>query len=147
MIAVQGPLALAVLESTVGLTLSDSAADRPQKTLADLKYYWTLPAVFLGNPVLIARTGYTGEDGFELYIDSTEAAALWTALAQAGESHGIVPCGLACRDTLRLEARHSPRASWFGQGRRSIERGRLRGSLGERERPASGCSGARRTRW
>jgi aminomethyltransferase len=104
MIAVQGPLALAVLESTVGLTLSDSAADRPQSTLADLKYYWTLPAVFLGHPVLIARTGYTGEDGFELYIDSTEAAALWTTLAQAGESHGLVPCGLACRDTLRLEA-------------------------------------------
>jgi aminomethyltransferase len=104
MIAVQGPLALAVLESTVGLELAEAAADRPQSTLADLKYYWTLPAVFLGNPVLIARTGYTGEDGFELYIDSTEAAALWTALAQAGESHGIVPCGLACRDTLRLEA-------------------------------------------
>ena len=104
MIAVQGPLALAVLESTVGLSLSEAAADRPQTTLADLKYYWTLPAVFLGHPVLIARTGYTGEDGFELYIDSTEAAALWTALAQAGESHGIVPCGLACRDTLRLEA-------------------------------------------
>ena len=104
MIAVQGPSALAVLESTVGLSLSEAAADRPQSTLADLKYYWTLPAVFLGHPVLIARTGYTGEDGFELYIDSTEAAALWTALAQAGESHGIVPCGLACRDTLRLEA-------------------------------------------
>ena len=104
MIAVQGPSALAVLESTVGLSLSDTAAERPQTTLADLKYYWTLPAVFLSNPVLIARTGYTGEDGFELYIDSTEAAALWTALAQAGEGHGIVPCGLACRDTLRLEA-------------------------------------------
>jgi aminomethyltransferase len=104
MIAVQGPSALAVLESTVGLSLSEAAAERPQSTLADLKYYWTLPAVFLGHPVLIARTGYTGEDGFELYIDSTEAAALWTALAQAGESHGIVPCGLACRDTLRLEA-------------------------------------------
>ena len=104
MIAVQGPSALAVLESTVGLSLSDTAAERPQTTLADLKYYWTLPAVFLGHPVLIARTGYTGEDGFELYIDSTEAAALWTALAQAGEDHGIVPCGLACRDTLRLEA-------------------------------------------
>ncbi len=104
MIAVQGPLALAVLESTVGLELAEAAADRPQSTLADLKYYWTLPAVFLGNPVLIARTGYTGEDGFELYIDVTHAAALWTALAEAGESRGIVPCGLACRDTLRLEA-------------------------------------------
>lgn len=104
MIAVQGPKALAVLESTVGLSLSDAAADRPGSTLADVKYYWTLPAVFLGHPVLIARTGYTGEDGFELYIDSSEAKALWTALAEAGEPHGIVPCGLACRDTLRLEA-------------------------------------------
>jgi aminomethyltransferase len=104
MIAVQGPKALSVLESTVGLELAEAAAARPESTLADLKYYWTLPAVFLGNPVLIARTGYTGEDGFELYIDANVAAQLWVALAEAGAPHGIVPCGLACRDTLRLEA-------------------------------------------
>lgn len=104
MIAVQGPKALSALESTVGLELAEAAGARPESTLADLKYYWTIPAVFLGNPVLIARTGYTGEDGFELYIDANVAAQLWVALAEAGEAHGIVPCGLACRDTLRLEA-------------------------------------------
>ncbi|NBX23977.1 MAG: glycine cleavage system aminomethyltransferase GcvT [Microbacteriaceae bacterium] len=104
MIAVQGPRALAVLESTVGLELAPAAAERAESTLSDLKYYATLPALFLGHPVLIARTGYTGEDGFELYIDATVAAQLWTAIAEAGDPHGIVPCGLACRDTLRLEA-------------------------------------------
>ena len=60
--------------------------------------------MFLGHPVLIGRTGYTGEDGFELYIDQSEAAALWIALSEAGEGRGLVPTGLACRDTLRLEA-------------------------------------------
>jgi len=104
MIAVQGPRARAVLESTVGLQLAPAAADRTESTLGELKYYSTLPALFLSHPVLIARTGYTGEDGFELYIDATVAAQLWTAIAEAGEAHGIVPCGLACRDTLRLEA-------------------------------------------
>ncbi|MEN9751208.1 MAG: hypothetical protein RLZZ600_255 [Actinomycetota bacterium] len=104
LIAVQGPNARAILESTVGLELADSAADRPQASLSDLKYYWSLPAQFLGNSVLIGRTGYTGEDGFELYIDAEHARDLWVALSEAGEAHGLVPAGLACRDTLRLEA-------------------------------------------
>lgn len=104
LIAVQGPKARAILGETVGLQLTPSALDHPQSTLADLKYYWSLPATFLGNPVLIGRTGYTGEDGFELYIDVIQAEALWIALTEAGEGHGLVPAGLACRDTLRLEA-------------------------------------------
>ena len=104
LIAVQGPRALEILQNTVGLQLSDAAAERPQTTLADLKYYWSLPATFVGNPVLIGRTGYTGEDGFELYIDVAQAQALWVALSEAGEGRGLVPAGLACRDTLRLEA-------------------------------------------
>jgi aminomethyltransferase len=104
LIAVQGPRALEILQNTVGLDLAESASERPQSTLADLKYYWSLPAVFLGNPVVIGRTGYTGEDGFELYIDVTQASALWAALTEAGESRALVPAGLACRDTLRLEA-------------------------------------------
>ena len=104
LIAVQGPNALDILQHTVGLELSAEAHDRPENTLESLKYYWSLPAVFLGNPVLIGRTGYTGEDGFELYIDVQHAAALWNALMVAGESRGLVPTGLACRDTLRLEA-------------------------------------------
>ena len=104
LIAVQGPRALDILKSTIGLSLAEAATERPQPSLDELKYYWSLPAVFLGNPVLIGRTGYTGEDGFELYIDVAHAQDLWTALSEAGTSHGLVPAGLACRDTLRLEA-------------------------------------------
>lgn len=104
MIAVQGPNALSILENTVGLHLAAEAADRPESSLEALRYYWSLPGVFLGNPVLIARTGYTGEDGFEVYVDVAHAEELWVALSEAGESRGLVPCGLACRDTLRLEA-------------------------------------------
>ncbi|MEY4039250.1 MAG: hypothetical protein RLZZ52_118 [Actinomycetota bacterium] len=104
LIAVQGPHALDILHHTVGLELSADAADRPEPTLDALKYYWSLPAIFLGNPVLIGRTGYTGEDGFELYVDVQHAAQLWNSLMIAGEGRGLVPTGLACRDTLRLEA-------------------------------------------
>lgn len=104
LIAVQGPASLQILLHTVGLSLAEDAHARPEPTLETLKYYASLPAVFLGHPVLIGRTGYTGEDGFELYIDQSEAAALWIALSEAGEGRGLVPTGLACRDTLRLEA-------------------------------------------
>jgi aminomethyltransferase len=54
--------------------------------------------------VLVARTGYTGEDGFEFYLDPDAAPVLWEALAETGAGAGLVPCGLAARDTLRLEA-------------------------------------------
>lgn len=104
LIAVQGPASLDILLHTVGLSLAEEAHTRPESTLETLKYYYSLPAVFLGHPLLIGRTGYTGEDGFELYIDQSEAAALWIALSEAGEGRGLVPTGLACRDTLRLEA-------------------------------------------
>ena len=104
LIAVQGPASLEILLHTVGLSLAEEARTRPEPTLESLKYYYSLPALFLGHPVLIGRTGYTGEDGFELYIDQSEAAALWIALSEAGEGRGLVPTGLACRDTLRLEA-------------------------------------------
>jgi aminomethyltransferase len=54
--------------------------------------------------VLIGRTGYTGEDGFEIYIPATDAAELWQAATLSGKTRGLQACGLACRDTLRLEA-------------------------------------------
>jgi aminomethyltransferase len=104
LIAVQGPTALDILKHTVGMELSSEAATRPEPTLESLKYYWSLPATFLGNPMIIGRTGYTGEDGFELYVDVQHAAVLWNSVMAAGESRGLVPTGLACRDTLRLEA-------------------------------------------
>lgn len=94
LIAVQGPRALEIVQS-IGLE---------SEPLGDLRYYRATEAVFEGEDVLVARTGYTGEDGFELYIPSDSAEALWDALVLAGEDHGLALCGLAARDTLRLEA-------------------------------------------
>ncbi len=96
LIAVQGPNARAILEATPNLVADGD--------LASLKYYRAMSGAYTDAPVLIARTGYTGEDGFELYIDVSHALALWNALAAAGAAHGLVPAGLASRDTLRLEA-------------------------------------------
>ncbi|MFC1420242.1 glycine cleavage system aminomethyltransferase GcvT [Streptacidiphilus cavernicola] len=92
LIAIQGPEATAILAS-----LTD--ADLP-----GLKYYTCLPATVAGRPALLARTGYTGEDGFELFTAPGDAEHLWSALSAAGAPAGLVPCGLSCRDTLRLEA-------------------------------------------
>ncbi|MFG2161324.1 glycine cleavage system aminomethyltransferase GcvT [Streptomyces olivaceus] len=92
LLAVQGPEASGILK---GLTKAD---------LDGLKYYAGLPGTVAGVPALIARTGYTGEDGFELFVQPAHAVELWEALTRAGEGVGLVPCGLSCRDTLRLEA-------------------------------------------
>ncbi|ARQ68341.1 glycine cleavage system aminomethyltransferase GcvT [Streptomyces marincola] len=92
LIAVQGPASPTILGR---LTDAD---------LAGLKYYAGLPGTVAGRPALIARTGYTGEDGFELFCAPADAEPLWHALTEAGREDGLVPCGLACRDTLRLEA-------------------------------------------
>ncbi len=100
LVAVQGPRALEILQATPGLTAED---------LADLRYYAALEGTFdvagQARPVLVARTGYTGEDGFELFVDADSAGVpLWRALLAAGEPFGLVPAGLAARDSLRLEA-------------------------------------------
>jgi aminomethyltransferase len=95
LIAVQGPNSHAILDATAGLDIPG---------FADLKYYWHLDGTFDGIPVHVGRTGYTGEDGYELYIRASKAADLWRALMAAGEPLGLVPAGLASRDTLRLEA-------------------------------------------
>jgi aminomethyltransferase len=92
LIAVQGPESPGILKS-----LTDSDLD-------GLKYYAGLPGTVAGVPALIARTGYTGEDGFELFVAPEHAEKLWQALTEAGAPAGLVPCGLSCRDTLRLEA-------------------------------------------
>ena len=97
LIAVQGPKALAILDATVGVT--DLGTD-----LHFMKYYRITDAFFRGHPLLVARTGYTGEDGFELYLAADQARELWDALIVAGADKGLVPAGLASRDTLRLEA-------------------------------------------
>ncbi|MBN9238469.1 MAG: glycine cleavage system protein T [Micrococcales bacterium 70-64] len=86
LIAVQGPNARDIVAAVVDLP--------------ELTYY---SAAYAGD-VLVARTGYTGEDGYELYVAVEDAAPLWRALVAAGASRGLVPAGLASRDTLRLEA-------------------------------------------
>src|SRR5207253_7270959 len=72
--------------------------------LAGVRYYASHDAVVCGRPVLVARTGYTGEDGFEMFCRPEDAEPLWTGLTAAGAEQGLVPAGLAARDTLRLEA-------------------------------------------
>lgn len=98
LIAVQGPKSEAVLLAAVG---DDEAA---QTAITDVAYYAWVPLEVAGQKVLLARTGYTGEDGFELYLPNAGATALWEALMGAGGDLGLVPAGLAARDSLRLEA-------------------------------------------
>ena len=92
LLALQGPRAMEILS---GLT------DAP---LEELKYYRFAMGEVAGNEALISRTGYTGEDGFELYVAPDAAPVIWDALFEAGTEHGLVPAGLGARDTLRLEA-------------------------------------------
>ena len=91
-LAIQGPRALATLAK---LTHVDLAA---------IRYYWFTRGEVLGVPAIIARTGYTGEDGFEIYIPPQEGERLWNAIFDAGMEFGILFCGLGARNTLRLEA-------------------------------------------
>ena len=97
LIAVQGPRALDILRATEGLAEAGHDAET-------LKYYAAIPMTFEGKPVFVARTGYTGEDGFEFFLDAALAPALWQAFLAAGEPFGLVPAGLSARDSLRLEA-------------------------------------------
>ncbi|WFR84686.1 glycine cleavage system aminomethyltransferase GcvT [Arthrobacter sp. Y-9] len=96
LIAVQGPNAEAIL-----LTL---VPEDEHETVTGLKYYAAVEVTINGESLLLARTGYTGEDGFEIFVANESAPALWQALLAAGEGHGLVPAGLASRDSLRLEA-------------------------------------------
>lgn len=92
LLAIQGPESPGILKSVTDADLDG------------LKYYAGLPGTVAGVDALIARTGYTGEDGFELFVAPADAVRLWQALTEAGAGAGLVPCGLSCRDTLRLEA-------------------------------------------
>lgn len=93
MLAVQGPRSAQILQS-FGL-----------HSATDLKYYNFLHDTCpTGVPALISRTGYTGEDGFELTVPASEAVSVWEGLLTAGRPVGLTPAGLGCRDTLRLEA-------------------------------------------
>ncbi|MCW2288392.1 aminomethyltransferase [Leucobacter luti] len=96
LIAVQGPAAVAILHALL--------PEAQRALVTEMKYYSAAPVTVAGLDVLLARTGYTGEDGFELYLPNAQAAELWRALRAAGEPFGLIPAGLAARDSLRLEA-------------------------------------------
>lgn len=91
-LAIQGPRARATLQKLT------------EAELGALRYYWFTDGAVAGAPARIARTGYTGEEGFEIYIAPEEAERLWERLLKAGHEFGIKPCGLGARNTLRLEA-------------------------------------------
>jgi aminomethyltransferase len=92
-LAIQGPQARATLQK---LTATDLSA---------IKYYWFTDGEVCGAPARIAHTGYTGEDGFEIYVAPDEAARIWKEVMAAGAEFAIKPCGLGARNTLRLEAK------------------------------------------
>ncbi|MHC8606776.1 glycine cleavage system aminomethyltransferase GcvT [Paenarthrobacter ureafaciens] len=100
LIAVQGPLAEAILLRLVPA--------EQHSLVTDLQYYAAVEVTFLvagsGQDLLLARTGYTGEDGFEIFVPNESAAALWQAISAVAEEGELVPAGLASRDSLRLEA-------------------------------------------
>jgi aminomethyltransferase len=95
-IAIQGPKGVNLLQK---LTDADLSA---------VKFYWVTRGTVCGLPnILIARTGYTGEDGFEIYVPADEgtSAMVWNRVLEAGKEFGVVPCGLGARNTLRLESK------------------------------------------
>lgn len=93
-IAIQGPLAEQVLQKLATET-----------NLSEIGFFkFKNDVVLNGAKALVSRTGYTGEDGFEIYCDNADVAGLWTAILEAGSDEGVVPCGLGARDTLRFEA-------------------------------------------
>jgi aminomethyltransferase len=96
LVAVQGPRAEEIVAS-----LTDPA---DVEAVRGMRYYASSAATVAGVEALVARTGYTGEDGFELFVPAERASELWKAALAAGEGHGLVPAGLSARDSLRLEA-------------------------------------------
>jgi aminomethyltransferase len=93
MLAIQGPRALEILQPLFN------------QPLAPIKYYsFTMGRLLERIDAIVSRTGYTGEDGFEVICGAQSATVVWEALLDRGKSHGILPCGLGARDTLRLEA-------------------------------------------
>lgn len=95
LLAIQGPQAAGIVQS-----LTDTHLD-------DIGYYRFVPGSVAGVEGVISRTGYTGEDGFELYVPTEAGLDLWNALMDAGSAGGLIPTGLGCRDSLRLEMGYS----------------------------------------
>jgi aminomethyltransferase len=92
LIAIQGPATREVLQPLTAVELSE------------IRYYWFSYGEVAGARVTISRTGYTGEDGYEIFVPPNMADRVWQALLESGRSADVIPCGLGARDTLRLEA-------------------------------------------
>jgi aminomethyltransferase len=92
LISIQGPASREVLQPLTGVDLSD------------LRYYWFAHGEVASARVTVSRTGYTGEDGYEIFVPPQMADGVWQALLESGRSADVIPCGLGARDTLRLEA-------------------------------------------
>jgi len=92
LLALQGPKAAETLQPLTGVDLSS------------IKYYWFAHGEVAGVRATISRTGYTGEDGFEIFVAAQSADKVWIAILESGRAFDVIPCGLGARDTLRLEA-------------------------------------------
>jgi aminomethyltransferase len=92
MLALQGPKAEAILQPVCGCNLSE------------LQYHMGVDTTIADVPALVGRTGYTGEDGFEIFLPADRAGLVWDRIMEAGAPHGLLPIGLAARDSLRFEA-------------------------------------------
>ena len=146
LIALQGPRAEEILRNVDGFDIPD---------LDGLRYYRAIPGDFRGHNVLVARTGYTGEDGFEFYLAPDAAPALWEAIAETGAGSGLVPAGLGVSRHPPARGRHAALRSRAVDRRptplrpdsvawsRYVEGGRLRRTRGASRKapaPAHGCS-------
>lgn len=111
-IAIQGRKAQEILQNLT------------ETSLAPIKTYWFTEGKVLGKiPAILARTGYTGEDGFEVYVPWDNGPEVWQALMKAGAPHGLKPCGLGARDTLRLEAKYPLYGHELGDDTNPLEAG------------------------
>lgn len=93
-LAIQGPKSESLMQKIVDFNLTD------------LKYYWATQTKIKGIDVLLSRTGYTGEDGFEVYVSIQDSQKIWDVIFEAGKEFGVRPIGLGARDTLRFEMRY-----------------------------------------
>lgn len=111
LLALQGPGAEQILARLTGADLSR------------IRYYWFEEGKVDGRPAVISRTGYTGEDGFELYVSAEDAAPLWRRLLEVGSDDGLVPAGLGARDSLRLEMGYALYGNDLDERRTPLEAG------------------------
>ena len=129
LIAIQGPRAAQILSAESGAEVTR------------LHPFGVIGARLARTSAVVARTGYTGEDGFEVFVASEGAGAVWSALREAGREADLLPIGLGARDTLRLEARYSLYGNEIDESTDPIEAG-LAWTIGKRRRAEAGFPGA-----